>query len=169
MIDTYDYDADATLLAQAYATAQINGVDASNVGLVPGALVKLSAANKVALAGSQAGDTAIMEVLGILMSSAQPAFSDPAASSGFSINRALNNRVAVLPISESIVEIEAYMLKSESGATLTYAAGDKLFRSKFGFLTKDSATGGKPHCLGQVLEVTAAGTLRVQLFRTYTT
>lgn len=163
-IDTYSYVADATLLAQAYNTTKINGVGSTNVGLVPGALVKLTSGGKVALAGSAAGDATFMSPIGMLMSAPVPSYQDPSNTSGFTLTRAENDNVAVIPLSDAVVEIEAYLKQAEgSTSTLTYTAGELLYRSKYGFITKDPASQASP--LGQVLEVLASGTLRVQLYR----
>ena len=167
-IDTFPYEADAALLAQTYQATDINGVDATSVGLIPGALIMLNSSGKAVLAGSAAGNAAIEQnaLIGMLMTCNVPGFNDPSVSSGVSINRSMNTQIAALPLSDSIAEVEAYMKKTDAGGAFgaPWAANDLIFASKYGFITKDPTT-HPTQPIGRVLEVTALGTLRVQLFR----
>ena len=163
-LDMINYPAAAALLAQTYNAVKINGVDGTTVGLCPGALVEVDSSGNLILSSG----SGTKHVIGMLVTSPVPAFNTPSATSGFILQTAQNNNVAVVPLSDSVVEVEAYLTQQESAATaLVYAPGDLIYRSTYGFITKHNAT--QAQAIGEVLEVLASGTLRVQLYRSNVT
>jgi hypothetical protein len=162
-VDTFSYKASAALLAQTY-NAKVRGTSSANVGLVPGAILRKNTVGNELILADGAGPYI---PLGMLVTSPNAAYPLPSTTGGYAFQFAENANIAVLPFSDSVIEVEAYLSKAEGSSTdLVYAAGDLLFRSIYGFLTNDDAT--QADVFGQVLEVLANGNLRVQLFRSAT-
>jgi hypothetical protein len=153
--------ASAALLAYNYAAQQgnVNGLVGGESGPLPGFLVMGTAvARTVDLA---IGTTIAIGLLGLIASDYVLPASKPTYN-GMTWKEDGVANISVVYWKEFRGTIQAYASKTEAGATNTYAAGDKLYRSKkWGVITKDTA--GGTELTGWVLAVNTDGTIDVVL------
>jgi len=160
-IDLINYPISAALAAKTIAGAKVRGIDSGLVGMLPGMLLDVNASGELVLAEG-AGS---LNILGVGFNYVAPQ-ADP-SQEGYIFSQAGEDAGAIIPLSDSVIEVGAYLIEEDGAATaLTYAIGDLLYRSTLGFLTKDDST--DKTILGKVVGLNE-GNLRVQLFRKYST